>query len=118
MDFLQRLSTEVEFPVTRPAADSPTSMPDCASKHARSPNTPFACLNVPVAILSYHGLLCADVQYGYPELFQEDPNWLRRARSPTLVVTDAGCLMHIAGRLLRQKKTRKVLHIAKVLNHK
>jgi L-lactate dehydrogenase complex protein LldE len=58
----------------------------------------------------------------HPELSAE---WLRRkienlegTQCPTLVVTDAGCLMHIAGGLHRQKKTQRVLHIAEVLNHR
>jgi L-lactate dehydrogenase complex protein LldE len=58
----------------------------------------------------------------HPELSAE---WLKRkiqnleeTHSPTLVVTDAGCLMHIAGGLHRQKKTQRVMHIAEVLNHR
>jgi L-lactate dehydrogenase complex protein LldE len=58
----------------------------------------------------------------HPELSAE---WLKRkihnlegSQSPTLVVTDAGCLMHIAGGLHRQGKTQKVVHIAEVLNHR
>jgi L-lactate dehydrogenase complex protein LldE len=58
----------------------------------------------------------------HPELSSE---WLKRkiknldeTQSPTLVVTDAGCLMHIAGGLNRQKKKQKVLHIAEVLNQR
>ena len=57
----------------------------------------------------------------HPELSAE---WLKRkitnlesTKSPTLVVTDAGCLMHIAGGLNRQKKSQRVVHIAEVLNH-
>jgi L-lactate dehydrogenase complex protein LldE len=56
----------------------------------------------------------------HPELSAE---WLKRkisnleaTQSPTLVVTDAGCLMHIAGGLHRQKKGQRVMHIAEVLN--
>ncbi|MBI3153398.1 MAG: (Fe-S)-binding protein [Chloroflexi bacterium] len=56
----------------------------------------------------------------HPELSAE---WLKRkisnleaSNSPTLVVTDAGCLMHIAGGLHRQKKSQRVVHIAEVLN--
>jgi len=56
----------------------------------------------------------------HPELSAE---WLKRkvsnleiTQSPTLVVTDAGCLMHIAGRLHRLKKRQRVMHIAEVLN--
>ena len=51
--------------------------------------------------------------------------WLERkignleiTQSPTLVVTDAGCLMHIAGGLHRQRKNQRVLHIAEILNHR
>ena len=58
----------------------------------------------------------------HPELSAE---WLKRkisnieaTESPTVVVTDAGCLMHIAGGLHRQKKSQQVLHIAEVLNHR
>ena len=58
-----------------------------------------------------------------PELSAE---WLKRKISnleinpslPTLVVTDAGCLMHIAGGLHRQKKNQRVMHIAEVLNQR
>jgi L-lactate dehydrogenase complex protein LldE len=57
----------------------------------------------------------------HPELSAE---WLKRkivnleaTKSPTLVVTDAGCLMHIAGGLHRASKTQRVIHIAEVLNH-
>jgi L-lactate dehydrogenase complex protein LldE len=56
----------------------------------------------------------------HPELSAE---WLKRkisnlemTQSPTLVVTDAGCLMHIAGGLNRQKKSQRLMHIAEVLN--
>lgn len=56
----------------------------------------------------------------HPELSAE---WLKRkinnlefTRSATLVVTDAGCLMHIAGGLNRQKKSQRVLHIAEILS--
>jgi L-lactate dehydrogenase complex protein LldE len=58
----------------------------------------------------------------HPELSAE---WLKRkimnleaAQASTLVVTDAGCLMHIAGGLNRQKKKQKVIHIAEVLNQR
>ena len=56
----------------------------------------------------------------HPELSAE---WLKRkisnleaTQSPTLVVTDAGCLMHIMGGLKRQGKKQQVVHIAEVLN--
>jgi L-lactate dehydrogenase complex protein LldE len=58
----------------------------------------------------------------HPELSAE---WLNRkisnleaSQSPTLVVTDAGCLMHIAGGLNRQKKSQRVMHIAEILNNR
>jgi L-lactate dehydrogenase complex protein LldE len=57
----------------------------------------------------------------HPELSAE---WLKRkignletSQAPTLVVTEAGCLMHVAGGLHRQKKKQRVVHIAEVLNH-
>ncbi len=43
---------------------------------------------------------------------------LEATQCPTLVVCDAGCLMHIQGRLHRQKKKQKVVHIAEILNHR
>lgn len=56
----------------------------------------------------------------HPELSAE---WLKRkignleaTQSPALVVTEAGCRMHIAGGLHRQKKKQRVVHIAEVLN--
>ncbi|MCE7861133.1 MAG: (Fe-S)-binding protein [Chloroflexi bacterium CFX2] len=58
----------------------------------------------------------------HPELSAE---WLKRkiinleaCKSPTLVVTDAGCLMHIMGGLKRRGKTQEVVHIAEVLNQR
>lgn len=58
----------------------------------------------------------------HPELSAE---WLKRkisnleaSQSPTLVVADAGCLMHIAGGLHRLGKKQQVIHIAEVLNHR
>jgi len=43
---------------------------------------------------------------------------LETTASPTLVVADTGCLMHIQGGLKRQGKHQRVLHIAEVLaNH-
>lgn len=57
----------------------------------------------------------------HPEISAE---WLKRkinslesTQCPTLVVTEAGCLMHIAGGLHRQKKSLRVMHIAEILNH-
>jgi L-lactate dehydrogenase complex protein LldE len=56
----------------------------------------------------------------HPELSAE---WLKRkianleaAQSPTLVVTESGCLMHITGGLHRQRKKQKAMHIAEILN--
>jgi L-lactate dehydrogenase complex protein LldE len=58
----------------------------------------------------------------HPELSAE---WLKRkignleaTQSPTLVVTESGCLMHIAGGIHRQKKQQRVIHIAEVLNNR
>lgn len=55
----------------------------------------------------------------HPELSSE---WLKRkignleaTQSPTLVMTEAGCRMHVAGGLHRQKKPKQVVHIAEVL---
>jgi L-lactate dehydrogenase complex protein LldE len=42
---------------------------------------------------------------------------LEATQAPTLVVCDAGCLMHIQGGLHRNKIPLKVVHIAEVLNH-
>jgi L-lactate dehydrogenase complex protein LldE len=42
---------------------------------------------------------------------------LEATQSPTLVVCDAGCLMHIQGGLHRNKMKQKVLHIAEILAH-
>ena len=38
-----------------------------------------------------------------------------KTESPTLVVADTGCLMHIQGGLARQGKRQRVVHIAEVL---
>ena len=43
---------------------------------------------------------------------------LEKTEAPTLVVCDAGCLMHIQGGLHRNRKPQKVVHIAEVLNHR
>ena len=43
---------------------------------------------------------------------------LEKSQSPTLVVADTGCIMHIAGGLHRQKKPQRVVHIAEVLNNR
>jgi L-lactate dehydrogenase complex protein LldE len=41
---------------------------------------------------------------------------LDKSTSPTLVVCDTGCLMHIQGGLQRQRKAQRVVHIAEVLD--
>jgi L-lactate dehydrogenase complex protein LldE len=41
---------------------------------------------------------------------------LDKTASPTLVVCDTGCLMHIQGGLQRQRKHQQVVHIAQVLD--
>ena len=41
---------------------------------------------------------------------------LEKTASPTLVVCDTGCLMHIQGGLQREKKGQRVVHIAEVLD--
>jgi L-lactate dehydrogenase complex protein LldE len=38
-----------------------------------------------------------------------------KTEAPVLVVAEAGCLMHIQGGLVRQRKDRRVVHIAEVL---
>ncbi len=43
---------------------------------------------------------------------------LEATQSPTLVVCDAGCLMHIQGGLHRNRMAQRVVHIAEVLNHR
>ena len=43
---------------------------------------------------------------------------LKATQSPTLVVCDAGCLMHIQGGLHRNNLPERVVHIAQVLNHR
>lgn len=43
---------------------------------------------------------------------------LEKTESPTLVVADTGCIMHLAGGLHRQKKPQKAVHIAEILNHR
>ena len=41
---------------------------------------------------------------------------LEKSGAPTLVVPDAGCLMHIAGGLHRMGKGQRAVHLAEVLN--
>ncbi len=58
----------------------------------------------------------------HPELSAEMLNRklgnLSKTRAPTLVVADAGCLMHIQGGIQRRKMSQKVVHIAQVLAQK
>lgn len=42
---------------------------------------------------------------------------LKRAGADTLVSCDAGCLLHIAGRLRRQGEPIRVMHLAELLDH-
>jgi len=50
------------------------------------------------------------------EFLQRKISNLESTGSPTLVLGDAGCLMHIQGGLRRKKKSQRVVHIAEVLN--
>jgi L-lactate dehydrogenase complex protein LldE len=52
------------------------------------------------------------------ELLKRKISNLEATPSPTLVLIETGCLMHIGGGLHRQKKTQQVVHIAEVLNHR
>ena len=52
------------------------------------------------------------------ELLKRKISNVEASQSPTLVVAEAGCLMHIAGGLHRQKKKQRVMHIAEILNHR
>ncbi len=56
----------------------------------------------------------------YPEIsdamLQKKIASLKRAGADTLVSCDAGCLMHIAGRLHRQGETVRIMHLAELLN--
>jgi L-lactate dehydrogenase complex protein LldE len=56
----------------------------------------------------------------YPEIsdamLQKKIASLKRAGAHTLVSCDAGCLMHIAGRLHRQGETVRIMHMAELLN--
>ncbi len=51
------------------------------------------------------------------EMLKRKIHNLESTKSPTLVVCDAGCLMHIQGGLHRNKMPQRVVHIAEVLNH-
>jgi len=52
------------------------------------------------------------------ELLNRKISNLDDTKSPTLVVAEAGCLMHITGGLHRQKKKQSVMYIAEILNHR
>lgn len=52
------------------------------------------------------------------EMLEKKIENLEQSLSPTLVVPDAGCLMHIAGGLHRQKKGQRVVHLAEVLGNR
>ncbi len=43
---------------------------------------------------------------------------LQESAAPTLVVADAGCLMHIQGGLHRNRMPQRVVHLAQVLAHR
>ena len=49
------------------------------------------------------------------EMLKRKISNLEATPAPTLVVCDAGCLMHIQGGLHRQGKRQRVLHIAEIL---
>lgn len=51
------------------------------------------------------------------ELLKRKIGNLETTLAPTLVVAEAGCMLHLAGGLHRQKKPQRVLHIAQVLDH-
>jgi L-lactate dehydrogenase complex protein LldE len=50
------------------------------------------------------------------EMLKRKISSLEISTAPTLVVTEAGCRLHIAGGLHKQKKSQRVVHIAEVLN--
>ena len=50
------------------------------------------------------------------ELLKRKINNLEASTAPTLVVTEAGCRMNIAGGLNKGHKPQRVVHIAEVLN--
>ena len=57
----------------------------------------------------------------YPEIsdamLQKKIASLKQAGADTLVSCDAGCLMHIAGRLHRQGESIRIMHLAGVIEH-
>lgn len=52
------------------------------------------------------------------EMLKRKISNLELSAAPTLVVTESGCRMHIAGGLNRQGKQQRVVHIAEVLNNR
>ena len=58
----------------------------------------------------------------YPEIsdamLQKKIASLKRAGADTLVSCDAGCLIHIAGRLHRQGETVRIMHLAELLDQR
>ncbi len=52
------------------------------------------------------------------EMLKRKVSNLETSGSPTLVLADTGCRMHIAGGLRRMKKPQRVVHIAEVLNNR
>jgi L-lactate dehydrogenase complex protein LldE len=52
------------------------------------------------------------------EMLKRKISNLELSTAPTLVVTETGCRMHIAGGLHKQKKPQRVVHIAEVLNNR
>lgn len=50
------------------------------------------------------------------ELLKRKISNITLSAAPTLVVTESGCRMHIAGGLGKQKKTQRVVHLAEVLD--
>ena len=51
------------------------------------------------------------------ELLQRKISNIEKTNSATLVIADAGCIMHIAGGMHRQENQQRVIHIAQVLNN-
>ncbi|MDK1029469.1 MAG: (Fe-S)-binding protein [Anaerolineae bacterium] len=51
------------------------------------------------------------------ELLQRKIGNLEKTKAPSLVITDAGCIMHIAGGLHRRRIKQRVVHIAEILNN-
>ena len=65
----------------------------------------------------FGGIFSAEHPELSAEMLKRKIKNLEATTSPTLVVCDAGCLMHIQGGLRRQGRSQRVLHIAEVLAH-